>query len=236
MDVLTLIATARDAGLSLDVGDDGRLNIQGPKSAAGLAQALGERKSEVIAALTLERASPPPVHPDIRFHDELASWPIPWREAWGLVTNAIEDASQADGLPAGGSELAAFAEVARLRDDGMTPREALATIWDAWGLPGEPPDLGFKQEWSSPRHEPLDDEEALRQILSIPAGAPWPPLGELIESARQHNAATAPGGGQRGKAIKNHQPMEMTPQLTIMGEIGDEVGCDHPAPLIRPLI
>ena len=69
--------------------------------------------------------------PDIRFHDELASWPIPWREVWGWVTNAIEDACKADGMPTGGAELGAFAEVARLRGNGMTPEEALTAIWDA---------------------------------------------------------------------------------------------------------
>jgi hypothetical protein len=37
------------------------------------------------------------------------------------------------------------------------------------------------------------------------------------------------------EAIRNHQPMEMTTEPTIMGRIGDEVGSDHPAPLIRPL-
>ena len=88
-------------------------------------------------------------------------------------------------MPAGRAELGAFAEVARLRGNGMTPEEALTAIWDA--LPGEPPVLDLKQEW--PRHEPLDDEEALRQILSIPEGAPWPPLVELLNEGRRHNAA-----------------------------------------------
>ena len=143
-------------------------------------------------AIREERLTAP--SPDIRFHDELASWPIPWREVWGWVTNAIEDACKADGMPTGGAELGAFAEVARLRGNGMTPEEALTAIWDAWSLPGEPPVLDLKQEWSLSRHEPLDDEEALRQIFSIPDGAPWPPLGELLNEARRHNAAVLAGG------------------------------------------
>ena len=158
--------------------------------------------SRGVAAKTCEEAEREAIReepltapsPDIRFHDELASWPIPWREVWGWVTNAIEDACKADGMPTGGAELGAFAEVARLHGDGMSPSEALAAIWNAWSLPGEPPVLDLKQEWSLPRHEPLDDEEALRQILSIPAGAPWPPLGEPLNEARRHNAAVLAGG------------------------------------------
>ena len=121
MDTLTLIASAQDAGLSLDVDDDGRLIIQGPESAVGLVRMIGERKSGVIAALTPVRSSPPPAPPDIRFHDELASWPIPWREAWGWVTNAIEDARKAEGMPTGGSGLAAFAEIAQASSERHVP-------------------------------------------------------------------------------------------------------------------
>jgi hypothetical protein len=199
--------------------------------------------SEGMAAKTSEEAEREAIReeplvgssPDIRFHDELARWPISWREVWGRVTNAIEDTRKADGLSTSGAGLTAFTGVTRLAGNGMTPDEALAAIWRTLGLPGEPPALDWKPGRSLPRHEPLDEEEALRQILSIPAGAPWPALRELIESARQCNAATAPRCGQSGKAIKNHQPMEMTTDPTIMGRVGDEVGSDHPAPLIRPL-
>ena len=82
---------------------------------------------------------------------------------WGQVTNAIEDICKVEGMPTRGADLTGFAEVTRLRGEGMTPEEALMEIWNAWSLPGKPPVLDWKQEWSLPRHEPLDDEEAVRQ-------------------------------------------------------------------------
>lgn len=54
MDILILIRSAREAGLKLAALPDGRLRITGPKGAAGIARALGERKPDVIRALADE--------------------------------------------------------------------------------------------------------------------------------------------------------------------------------------
>ena len=172
MDVLTLIASARDAGLSLDVEAGSRLTIKGPKSAADLARALGERKSEVVAALRLERISAPTISPDARFHDELACWPLAWREAWGWITNAIEDAWSALDHPTSGAGLAAFAAVSRLRGEGLPPGEALASIWDAWGLPGAAPVLGPGQDSIGGEFSPIEEH---------PTPEPFPEWNQLID-------------------------------------------------------
>jgi hypothetical protein len=128
MGVLALMDQARAAGLSLAV-HDGRLVIEGPKSAAPLAQALGLRKSEVIAALTEPAPEPasasppdpgPPCRPPYPWRAELPRWPIPWREAWGRRANELQDR----GLRWWEAEQQAQAEVARLKDSGELPPDA----------------------------------------------------------------------------------------------------------------
>jgi len=51
MEVLVLIGEARAAGLAIEVEGD-TLIVSGPSHAAPLAQQLGQRKAEVIAAIT----------------------------------------------------------------------------------------------------------------------------------------------------------------------------------------
>jgi hypothetical protein len=133
MELLTLMDQARTAGLSLKVRG-GRLDIVGPKSAASLAQALGHRKAEVIAALThptAESASDlppdpgPPCRPPYPWRAELPGWPISLREAWGRRSNELEDR----GLRWWEAEQQAQAEVARLKGSGELPPDAtVATI------------------------------------------------------------------------------------------------------------
>ncbi len=163
MGVLTLIALARNVGLTLDVEAGDRLIVKGPKSAADLVGELGERKSEVVAALRLERISAPAITPGVRFCDELACWPLAWREVWGRVTNALEDAYKAESLPFGGAELAAFAAVSRVRGEGLPLSDALTSIWDALGLPGSPPVLESERDLTG---------EEFSSIENRPPGSP----------------------------------------------------------------
>jgi hypothetical protein len=58
MDCLTLLETARQAGLDVTVTGE-RLVVQGPRHAVGLAQALLERKDEVLALLSLRPLAAP---------------------------------------------------------------------------------------------------------------------------------------------------------------------------------
>jgi hypothetical protein len=50
MDVLTLLAEAQEAGLTVEA-HDGNLRVRGPRTAAALAQRIGEHKAAILAAL-----------------------------------------------------------------------------------------------------------------------------------------------------------------------------------------
>jgi hypothetical protein len=98
LDARTLLVAARAVGLSIDAAGD-HLTVRGPKGAAALARLLVERKPDMLAALKSEHSagltlapeapiSPPPWPPR---PDELAHWPIPWRERWGRLANELQD-------------------------------------------------------------------------------------------------------------------------------------------------
>jgi hypothetical protein len=60
------------------------------------------------------------------------------------------------------------------------------------------PSVPRRLKWTAPG---LTDDEvaALEAILGLPAGAQWPPLGNLIEEGRRHNAAVLAGQTGRKK-------------------------------------
>jgi len=108
-----------------------------------------------LAGMTAVQAVWPP-----RPH-ELASWPIPWRERWGVLSNALED----EGVPFPQSEVEAFRRVeaeineAELRGEKIAfvePRQASSDaeaaapisefIWDGTSLADS---LKEAREWNA---------------------------------------------------------------------------------------
>jgi hypothetical protein len=122
MDGLTLLNRARAAGLTVSA-HDGVLNIKGPPRADALARELIEHKPEILAALDTPGASMEAVETQgpatgpWRRPAELADWPIPWRQRFGLRANELSDA----GIPRPDDERLAFEEVLRERQSGAEP-------------------------------------------------------------------------------------------------------------------
>ncbi len=78
MDGLTLLRQARAAGLAVRA-DGERLTVRGPRSWAGLAEALLAQKAEIVALLTEEEAPvPPPPAPTSRYSadDPEVAWRV----------------------------------------------------------------------------------------------------------------------------------------------------------------
>jgi hypothetical protein len=107
LDTHALLRRAREAGLVVNrMGDT--LAVRGPKRLADWAQCLLARKPEVLALLALEESTKPYLTPAaealgnsdgnkslrlnlLAHRDELAQWPIPWRQRWGELANELED-------------------------------------------------------------------------------------------------------------------------------------------------
>jgi hypothetical protein len=111
MDALTLLREAREAKLGLTVSPEGRLVVRGPKSANKVAEALLDRKAEVISILELVRAltgstprpepgstGPEPERGGATHKPQwpprspvLAGWPDSRRERWGRRVTQLQD-------------------------------------------------------------------------------------------------------------------------------------------------
>jgi hypothetical protein len=110
LDVRTLLVSARAVGLVVAAEGD-RLSVHGPKGAVGLARLVLDHKPGVLAALAAEpglaappEAAAPGPAPWPPRPAELASWPLEWRQRWGLLANELEAA----GIPRPEHERQAF--------------------------------------------------------------------------------------------------------------------------------
>jgi hypothetical protein len=139
-----LMAALQDGEIRVSAVD-GRLIVDAPRGVltAEIKAALVAHKPELLAyvskrsaAAALDRSAG-----SRRYREVLAGWPCAWREVWGHLANALEDACPATPVGAD-AEIAAFLVIARFRVAGMTPRAALAAGWDQFSLPGGPPALG----------------------------------------------------------------------------------------------
>ncbi len=82
--------------------------------------------------LPLSDDARPPCSPPYPWRAELSGWPIPWREAWGRLSNQLEEA---EGLCWWRAERRAHAAVSRLKEKGgigpgATPDFILSRLGD----------------------------------------------------------------------------------------------------------
>ena len=72
--------------------------------------------------------------------EELADWPIPWRESWGKLANELDDVSRAGGMPAEWwqVEMFAYGQLCWRKADGQSAEQALKAIREELGLTPEP--------------------------------------------------------------------------------------------------
>ena len=123
VDTPALLVRAREAGLVVK-RTDYLLTVRGPKRLAHWAKLLLARKPEVLALIDAEQATrfcATPVAESVEelngnqsarcgalaYREELARWPIPWRQRWGELANELED----QGLKFPESEREAFRRI-----------------------------------------------------------------------------------------------------------------------------
>jgi hypothetical protein len=71
---------------------------------------------------------------------ELAEWPIPWREAWGRLANEFHEVAEAGGMPAQWweVEMLAYCQLSWRKEDGQSAEQALEAVREELGLTSNP--------------------------------------------------------------------------------------------------
>jgi hypothetical protein len=124
-----------------------------------------------------------PVGPTYPWRTQLPGWPIPWREAWGLRADELQD----QGLSWWRAERQAFAEVSRLEHSGGLSSDAeVAPILGALGMAVPADACRGGADHRKPSEDPQSSEQ--QEVFA------WDDL-----------APPALGTGRRRSDPRNHQ-------------------------------
>ena len=85
---------------------------------------------------------------------ELAEWPIPWREAWGRLANEFHEVAEAGGMPAQWweVEMLAYCQLSWRKEDGQSAEQALEAVREELGLTSDQSNVA-PEHWSSANSE-----------------------------------------------------------------------------------
>jgi hypothetical protein len=180
-------------GIVLSVRGD-RLHWAGPPGAMTpeVKAALATHKPALLRLLSgVESPAPPPPRPA-----ELAAWPLPWRQRWGELANALQDA----GTPFPESEQQAFRQIKAEMDAAPDRGESIARRDPPEGLSDQDALAAINRAfdpvwWSRP---PAGADYGDRGPRDVRRGDRWPPWRQPCASSA---AGTAPGESSRTEEI-----------------------------------